>query len=98
MDIEKQFEALLQEARVFPPAAEFAAQAHVKDESLYEAAKADRLGFWAAQAEQLDWFEKWHTVLEWNPPFAKWFVGGKLNVAHNCLDRHVKTWRRTKAA
>ncbi|HYF78391.1 MAG TPA: acetate--CoA ligase [Symbiobacteriaceae bacterium] len=98
MDIEKQFEALLQEGRVFPPSPAFTGQAHVKDESLYEAAKADRLGFWAAQAEQLDWFEKWHTVLEWNPPFAKWFVGGKLNVAHNCLDRHVKTWRRTKAA
>jgi len=98
VDIEKQFEALLQEGRVFPPPASFAEQAGVNNESLYEAAKADRLGFWASQAEQLDWFEKWHTVLEWNPPFAKWFLGGKLNVAHNCLDRHVATWRRTKAA
>ncbi|HWI64425.1 MAG TPA: acetate--CoA ligase [Symbiobacteriaceae bacterium] len=98
MDIEKQFEALLQEGRVFPPPASFAREALANDESLYEAAAKDRLGFWAAQAEQLDWFEKWHTVLEWNPPFAKWFLGGKLNVAHNCLDRHVTSWRRTKAA
>jgi acetyl-CoA synthetase len=95
---EKQFEALLQETRVFAPSAEFAAQAGVQDDSLYLSAAADREGFWASQAEQLHWFRKWDRVLEWNPPFAKWFVGGKLNAAYNCLDRHVGTWRRTKAA
>ncbi len=95
---EKQFEALLQESRVFQPDPGFAAQAHVKDATLHEWAERDREGFWAAQAEQLHWFKKWDAVLEWNPPFAKWFVGGKLNVAYNCIDRHCDTWRRTKAA
>jgi acetyl-CoA synthetase len=94
----EQFENLLHEDRRFEPSAEFRAQANVRDESMYESAARDREGFWAAQAEQLHWFRKWDKVLEWNPPFAKWFVGGKLNVAYNCLDRHVATWRRTKAA
>ncbi|HLN61134.1 MAG TPA: AMP-binding protein, partial [Symbiobacteriaceae bacterium] len=93
-----QFENLLQENRRFAPSPEFQAEALVRDESLYEWAARDREGFWAAQAERLDWFAKWHTVLEWQPPHAKWFLGGKLNAAYNCLDRHVKTWKRTKAA
>jgi acetyl-CoA synthetase len=58
----------------------------------------DPEGYWAGWAEELDWFRKWDRVLEWNPPYAKWFVGGQLNVAHNCLDRHLATDRRTKAA
>ncbi|MBP2018785.1 acetyl-CoA synthetase [Symbiobacterium terraclitae] len=94
----KQFEALLQEDRRFAPPPAFAAAANVSDNSLYEQAARDREGFWAAQAERLHWFKRWDRVLEWNPPFAQWFVGGKLNVAYNCLDRHLETPTRTKAA
>jgi acetyl-CoA synthetase len=93
-----QFENLLHEERQFAPSEAFRQQANVADESLYEWAARDREGFWAAQAERLHWFRKWDTVLEWKPPFAKWFLGGKLNAAYNCTDRHVATWRRTKAA
>jgi acetyl-CoA synthetase len=69
-------------------------------EELYAQAQADPEGFWSKLAEQeLDWFEKWSTVLDWsNAPFAKWFVGGKLNMSYNCLDRHLTTWRKNKAA
>jgi acetyl-CoA synthetase len=73
----------------FPPPADFAATANVGPD-VYERAAADRLGFWAEAAARLDWAEPWTEVLDWsNPPFAKWFVGGKLNVAVNCVDRHV---------
>ena len=66
---------------------------------LYERAKADPQKFWAELAEQeLHWFQKWDTVLDWQPPFAKWFVGGKINISYNCLDRHLTTWRKNKAA
>ncbi|HEY8348100.1 MAG TPA: acetate--CoA ligase [Symbiobacteriaceae bacterium] len=98
MENQKQFEALLSENRVYEPPADFAAQANVADESLYQWAERDREGFWAAQAEKLHWFRRWDRVLEWNPPYAKWFLGGKLNAAYNCVDRHVNSWRRTKAA
>ncbi|SEQ32218.1 acetyl-coenzyme A synthetase [Lentzea xinjiangensis] len=82
---------LLTESRTFPPSAEFAAQANARPE-LYEEAKADREAFWAKQAERLHWETKWDQVLDWsNAPFAKWFVGGKLNVAYNCVDRHVES-------
>jgi acetyl-CoA synthetase len=92
-------EALLQEQRVFPPPEAFARQANMNDPSIYEEAARDDEAFWAKWAgELLDWYEKWHTILEWNPPYAKWFVGGKLNACYNCVDRHVKTWRRNKAA
>ena len=95
-------ESILNEKRVFPPPAEFAANAAVNSfdeyEKLYAEAAADPEAFWAKQAEKLHWFKKWDTVLEWNEPFAKWFVGGKLNVSYNCLDRHLDTWRRNKAA
>ncbi|GBC91770.1 Acetyl-coenzyme A synthetase [bacterium HR15] len=91
-------EALLQEQRVFPPSEEFVRQANVSDPSIYEEASRDYEAFWAKCAEILDWYERWHTVLEWNPPYAKWFIGGKLNACYNCVDRHVKTWRRNKAA
>lgn len=96
-------ESILQEQRLFPPPADLAAQAEIKSaeeyEQLYAKAEADPQAFWAELAEQeLDWFEKWDTVLDWQPPFAKWFVGGKLNITYNCLDRHLKTWRRNKAA
>ncbi|HUI02176.1 MAG TPA: acetate--CoA ligase [Acidimicrobiales bacterium] len=77
------------EERVFPPPEGFVDEAVVSDRSLFERAAADPEGFWAEQAGALDWFQKWHTVLEWELPFARWFVGGTLNVSVNCLDRHV---------
>jgi acetyl-CoA synthetase len=81
---------LLNESRTFPPSDEFAAQANAKAD-LYAEADADREEFWAKQAERLHWETKWDQVLDWsNAPFAKWFVGGKLNVAYNCVDRHVE--------
>jgi acetyl-CoA synthetase len=95
-------ESVLNEDRIFPPPADFAAHAHIKSfeeyEQIYAEAAADVPAFWAKQAAELDWFKKWDTVLEWNPPHAKWFVGGKINIAHNCLDRHLTTWRKNKAA
>jgi acetyl-CoA synthetase len=83
-------EGLLAEHRTFPPPEAFKRDALVTGAEIYDEANADREGFWAREAAQLDWFEEWHTILEWEPPYAKWFVGGKLNVAHNCLDRHVE--------
>src|SRR3982074_2647166 len=81
---------LLNESRAFPPSEEFAAQANAQAD-LYAGADADREGFWAPQGERLTWGGKWTQVLDWtNAPFAKWFVGGKLNVAYNCVDRHVE--------
>jgi len=96
-------ESILQENRLFPPSAEFSQNARIKSleeyQQLYDKAKADPQKFWADLAEQeLDWFQKWDTVLDWQPPFAKWFVGGKINISYNCLDRHLTTWRRNKAA
>ena len=83
-------ENLSVEERRFPPPEGFAAQANVKADA-YDEANADRLAFWAKAAERLTWAEKWTDVLDWSDaPFAKWFVGGKLNVAYNCLDRHVE--------
>ena len=80
---------LSHESRSFPPAEAFAAQANVGADA-FERAGADRLAFWAAAAERLDWHEPWSEVLDWSgAPVAKWFVGGKLNVAYNCVDRHV---------
>jgi acetyl-CoA synthetase len=77
------------ESRSFPPSEEFAAQANATEE-WYDRAAQDREGFWAEQADRLHWHQKWDQVLDWDPPFAKWFVGGKLNVAYNCADRHVE--------
>ncbi len=83
-------EQLLSESRQFPPPAELAAHANVTA-GAYAVADADRLAFWAEQARRLSWFKEWDQVLDWsNPPFAKWFVGGQLNIAYNCLDRHVE--------
>jgi acetyl-CoA synthetase len=82
---------LAHEDRRFPPPPEFAARANVKAD-IYAEAEADRLAFWAKQAERLTWAEKWTEVLDWSDrPYAKWFVGGKLNVAYNCVDRHVES-------
>jgi len=80
--------ALLHEQRRFPPPKEFSAQANAQP-GIYEEAAADRLRFWEQQAERLEWGQRWERVLEWELPFAKWFVGGKLNVSVNCVDRHV---------
>ena len=96
-------ESILQEKRLFPPPAEFSQDAHIKSleeyQQLYDKAAADPQGFWAELAEQeLDWFQPWDNVLDWQPPFAKWFVNGKINISHNCLDRHLTTWRKNKAA
>ncbi|NJC73961.1 acetate--CoA ligase [Planosporangium thailandense] len=89
---------LLNETRQFPPPAELAANANVKEDA-YGAAKADRLAFWETQARRLHWAKEWDQALDWsNPPFAKWFVGGQLNVAYNCLDRHIDEGRGSKAA
>jgi acetyl-CoA synthetase len=91
-------DALLQETRQFPPAPEFVAQANVRDPSVYQRALDDPEGFWAQAAERLDWYTRWDKVLEWDAPWAKWFVGGTLNASYNCVDRHLATWRRNKAA
>jgi acetyl-CoA synthetase len=91
-------DTLLTDGRVIQPSAEFKKQANIQDESIYKQANQDREGFWAKCAEKLDWFKKWDTVLEWNPPFAKWFIGGKLNASYNCLDRHIKAGLGSKTA
>jgi acetyl-CoA synthetase len=98
----KGIESILIENRIFPPPAEFAANAHVKSfeeyERLYEKAAENPEAFWAEQAENLHWFKKWDTILEWNEPHAKWFSGGEINASDNCLDRHLNSWRKNKAA
>ena len=82
---------LSHEDRKFPPSDEFAAAANVKAD-VYEEADRDRLAFWEKAARRLSWAQEWSEVLDWSdPPFAKWFVGGKLNVAYNCVDRHVES-------
>ena len=91
-------DTLLEETRVFPPPDGFRSAALCSTDALYEAAARDREGFWASYAEQLDWFRRWDRVLEWTPPHAKWFVGGEINASVNCLDRHITTARRNKAA
>ena len=91
-------ENLLQETRRFEPPADLAAAANVTSEA-YERAAADRLEFWSEQARRLSWATPWAEVLDWSkPPFAKWFVGGRINVAYNCLDRHLEAGRGDKVA
>ena len=91
-------EALLHEERKFAPPEQFSRAANINDPGIYERALQDPEGFWAGFAEELHWFKKWDKVLEWDPPFAKWFVGGTTNMAYNCLDRHLSGPRRNKAA
>ncbi|MEQ9619947.1 MAG: acetate--CoA ligase [Deltaproteobacteria bacterium] len=95
---EKTIEALLKERRTFLPSKKFREQANVKDDSIYRKAKRQGEKFWEDFAKELHWFKKWRKVLSWKPPHAKWFIGGKLNVSYNCLDRHLNTWRKNKAA
>ena len=87
---EPTIEGLLAEGRRFPPPASFKKDSLVVDTHLYDEADRDYEGFWARQAAALDWSKDWDTILEWDLPFAKWFVGGELNVSQNCLDRHVE--------
>ncbi len=91
-------DVLLQEDRKFPPPEEFARNADVSSTEIYDRAAKDPEAFWAEQAGELEWSKTWSKVLDWNPPWVKWFVGGKLNASVNCLDRHVRTARRNKAA
>ena len=96
------FETLMREDRLFPPPAEFAAKAWIGSEEEYERmyarSVADPEGFWAEAASELEWFAPWEQVLDGNGPHAKWFVGGKLNLSHNCVDRHAKGARKDKVA
>jgi acetyl-CoA synthetase len=95
-------DSILQEQRSFPPPPEFSKNAHIKSleeyERLYKESIDDPDKFWSRIASELHWFKKWDTVLEWNLPWAKWFVGGQINLSYNCLDRHVQTARKNKAA
>ncbi|MBV8771416.1 MAG: acetate--CoA ligase [Deltaproteobacteria bacterium] len=95
-------ESILREGRSFPPAAEFVRHARINSEAEYRQlcrrAEQETEQFWAERALQLDWFKPFEQVLEWKPPFAKWFLGGQLNACFNCLDRHLTGNRRNKAA
>ena len=91
-------ETLLDEQRRFPAPDRFNAQAHVHDTSPYERGRRDPEGYWADWAGQLEWIQPWTRVLEWKPPHAKWFLGGKLNASVNCLDRHVRAGRAGRVA
>ncbi len=96
---EERIDSLLRVERVIEPTAETKANAHIKDyDTEYRRSIEDPQAFWNGVANELEWFTPWSQVLEWNYPWAKWFVGGKCNISFNCLDRHVKTWRRNKVA
>src|ERR1700689_3540367 len=95
-------DSILQEQRSFPPPAEFSKRAHIQSleeyETLYKESMEEPDKFWSRIAGELHWFKKWDKVLEWNLPWAKWFVGGQINLSYNCLDRHVNSPRKNKAA
>jgi len=93
-----EFDDLLREDRTFSAPPDFRARARVSDDSLYAEADRDPEAFWARFADELEWSRKWDRVLDWQPPHAKWFVGGTLNASVNCVDRHVRDGRRNKAA
>jgi acetyl-CoA synthetase len=99
---DQNLDSILREDRVFPPPPEFAAKAHVGSladyEELYARSIADPEGFWDSVAKELHWFAPWTRVLDWNLPWAKWFVGGKTNISYNCLDRHVHSAKRDRTA
>jgi acetyl-CoA synthetase len=99
---QQDIDSTLREHRVFPPPAEFSAQAHIKSleeyEALYKKSIEDPEAFWAAAAEELHWFKPWDKVLDWNLPWARWFVGGKMNLSYNCVDRHALGARANKTA
>jgi len=99
---EAAIDSVLREDRVFPPSADFSSRAHIASRAdydrLYRRSVEDPEGFWAEMARRLRWSTPWQRVLDWQPPFAQWFVGGRLNVSENCLDRHLAGPRRNKAA
>lgn len=99
---ESRISSVLQEHRVFPPPQEFSAKASIASlpqlQAISDRAESDVVGFWEEQARSLTWFQEWDSAFEWNYPFAKWFLGGKINASYNCLDRHLSSWRRNKAA
>src|SRR5499427_2805839 len=101
-EVAQNIDSILTETRSFAPPEEFREQALIKSEADYERlrakAQADPEAFWADIARELHWFKPWEKVLEWNAPWAKWFLGGKINLSYNCLDRHISTWRKNKAA
>ena len=98
VELEKDLEVLLGDEERFPPPPDFAAQANVSDPAVYDEAEQDPQAWWAKWARELDWFEPFESVLEWDAPWAKWFADGKLNASHNCLDRHVEAGRGDKVA
>ena len=95
-------ESVLNERRIFAPPASFAAKAHVpsiaKHKALSKRAVENPEAFWGEMAKNVDWIKPWKKVLDWKPPFARWFDGGLLNLSANCVDRHAATWRKNKAA
>ena len=91
-------DVLLQENRKFEPPPEFRRTANVSSPDILEKVARDPEKFWAEQARELEWIKPWDKVLEWTPPHAKWFTGGKINVSANCLDRHIRGPRKNKAA
>jgi len=93
-----EYDDLLREDRAFTPPPAFRSAAHVRDESLYAEAERDPEAFWARFARELEWSKPWDRILDWQPPHAKWFVGGRINASVNCLDRHLRGPRRNKAA
>jgi len=101
-EVAQNIDSILTETRSFPPPEEFRKNAAITSEADYERlrarAHADPEAFWADIARELHWFKPWDKVLEWNAPWAKWFLGGKINLSYNCLDRHLDTWRKNKAA
>jgi acetyl-CoA synthetase len=101
-EVAQNIDSILTETRSFAPSEEFRESAMIKSEADYERlrakAHADPEAFWADIGRELHWFKPWDKVLEWNVPWAKWFLGGKINLSYNCLDRHLDTWRKNKAA
>src|SRR5512146_190856 len=95
-------DSVLQESRSFPPPTEFSRQAHIKSvqdyEQLYAEAESDPESFWGNIARELHWFKPWDKVLEWKAPWAKWFIGGELNLSYNCLDAQIEKGRANKTA
>jgi acetyl-CoA synthetase len=99
---EASIDSMLNETRIFNPSEEFSQKAQIKSleeyERIYSEAESNPEEFWAKVAKELHWFRPWDQVLEWEAPWARWFVGGQINLSYNCLDRHVATWRKNKAA
>ena len=99
MSMDEKLDSLQRTDRVVQPTSDTMAHAYIKDyETEYQQSIADPDTFWGKVAQELEWFSPWNKVLEWKYPWAKWFVGGMCNISYNCLDRHVKTWRRNKVA